>query len=161
MPSFDVVCQTDRAEVTNAVALTRKDLQNRFDFKGVEWEIAEDKTSLVLHAESDYRLTAVREVLLGRLAARHVSLKNIERKDPEISSAGRARQVLNLKDGLTTEEAKTVTAALKAAGLKVQTAIEGGKVRVTGKKKDELQAAIAALRAKDFPFSLIYNNFRD
>lgn len=161
MPSFDAVCQVDRAAVTNAVELARKELQHRFDFKGVQWEIIEEKATLTLTAESEYRLKAVAEILFGKLTSKGISLKNIERPDAEISSAGRARQVLTLKDGLKTEEAKQVTAAIKDLGLKVTTAIEGGKVRITGKKKDDLQAAIAALRGKEFPFALIFNNFRD
>jgi cyclic-di-GMP-binding protein len=161
MPSFDVVSEVDKNEVKNAVNQFRKELQNRFDFKGTDWELTEEPGALVLRAESDFKLQALREILLQKLASRQVSLKNIEVVKPEISSVGRARQVLKLKEGLEADVAKKITASIKAAGLKVQAHIEGPKVRVTGKKRDDLQQVMAHLRATEFPVALSFNNFRD
>jgi uncharacterized protein YajQ (UPF0234 family) len=116
---------------------------------------------LVLHAENDFKLKALHEIVLGKLAKRNISLKNIESKKVEISSVGRARQELVIKQGLEGDVAKQVVAAVKATGLKVQTQIQEKKVRVTGKSRDDLQAVIQALRTADLPVALSFNNFRD
>jgi cyclic-di-GMP-binding protein len=161
MPSFDIVSEIDKNEVKNAVNQFRKELQNRFDFKGTDWDLLEEPNALVLRAESDFKLRAMTEILMQKLAARKVSLKNIEPEPPEISSVGRARQRLILKEGLEADVAKQISAAIKDLKLKVQPHIEGPKVRVSGKKLDELQTVIAHLRQKDFPVDLSFNNFRD
>lgn len=161
MPSFDIVSEIDKNEVKNAVNQFRKELQNRFDFKGTVWEISEEPNALVLKADSDFKLQALREILMQKLAARKVSLKNVQAEPPEISSVGRARQTLLLKEGLETEVAKKVVASIKELKLKVQPHIEGPKVRVSGKKLDDLQYVMAHLRGADFPVALSFDNFRD
>ena len=161
MPSFDVVSEINMAELGNALLMARKELASRFDFKGVEWEIAEEKDKLVLSANDQFKLDALREIVMGKLAKRGVPLKNLEPKESELSSVGRARQEILLKQGLSGENAKTISQSVRGSGLKLQAAIEGGKVRVSGKNRDDLQAAIAHLRKLDIPAALSFNNFRD
>ncbi|NBQ55868.1 MAG: nucleotide-binding protein, partial [Verrucomicrobia bacterium] len=139
----------------------RKELASRFDFKGVPWEIAEEKDKLVLSANDQFKLDALREIVMGKLAKRGVPLKNLEPKEAELSSVGRARQEILLKQGLSGENAKAVSQSVRSSGLKLQAAIEGGKVRVSGKNRDDLQGAIAHLRGLDFPVALSFNNFRE
>jgi cyclic-di-GMP-binding protein len=161
MPSFDIVSEIDKNEVKNAVNQFRKELLNRFDFKGTDWDISEEPNALALRAESDFKLRAMTEILLQKLAGRNVSLKNVQPEDPEISSVGRARQVFLLKEGLDSDIARKVVAAIKELKLKVQPHIEGPKVRVSGKKLDELQKVMAHLRHNEFPVDLSFDNFRD
>jgi len=161
MPTFDVSSDVDMAEVKNAVLQARKELQARFDFKGVNWEIEEEKDSLVLSADDDFKLQALSQILMGKLAKRSVSLKNIDAQKSEISSVGRARQVVKIKQGLETPLAKEIVAYIKGLGFKVQAQIQEGQVRVTGKNRDDLQEVIQALRGKEFPAGLQFGNFRD
>jgi hypothetical protein len=160
MPSFDVVSEVDMMEVKNALEQANKELANRFDFRDAKAEIKLEKESINLSAIDQFKITALEEIVLGKLARRNVSLKNIDRKDADISPLGHARKELKLKQGLETDIAKTVVAAIKDTKLKVTTQIQDKQVRVTGKNRDDLQAVIAALRAKEFPVSLNYTNFR-
>ncbi len=161
MPSFDITCEVDRNEVKNATNQVRKELQTRFDFKGVKWEMTEEKNTITLSAESDFRLRAVLEILRDKLARRGVNPKNVDEGRIEISSAGRARQVLTLKEGIPADVAKTITTSLRGSGMKLQATVEAGKVRVTGKKRDDLQAAIAHVRGLDLPLAVEFGNFRE
>jgi uncharacterized protein YajQ (UPF0234 family) len=161
MPSFDITCEVDRNEVKNATNQVRKELQTRFDFKGVAWEMVEEKNTITLSAESDFKLRAVLDVLRDKLARRGVSPKNVDEGKLEISSAGRARQVLTLKEGIPADVSKQITTALRASGLKVQATVEAGKVRVSGKKRDDLQAAIAHVRGMELPLAASFGNFRE
>jgi hypothetical protein len=160
MPSFDVVSEVDMMEVKNALDQANKELANRFDFREAKAEIKLEKESINLSAIDQFKITALEEIVLGKLARRNVSLKNVERKDADISPLGHARQELKLKMGLETDIAKQVVAAIKDTKLKVTTQIQDKQVRVTGKNRDDLQAVIAALRAKEFPVALNYTNFR-
>ncbi len=160
MPSFDVVSEVDMMEVKNALEQANKELANRFDFRDAKAEITLEKESINLSAINQFKINALEEIVLGKLARRNVSLKNIERKDADISPLGHARKELKLKMGLETDMAKTVVAAIKDTKLKVTTQIQDKQVRVTGKNRDDLQEVIAALRAKEFPVSLNYTNFR-
>ncbi len=161
MPSFDITCEVDLTEVKNATNMVRKELQTRFDFRGVQWEMIEDNHLITLSAESEFKLEAVLEVLQDRLSRRGVSQKNVEIGKMETSSTGRARQVLTLRDSIPADIAKEIAVSLRQSGLKVQAAIEHGKVRVTGKKRDDLQEVIALLRKSEFELLLQYDNFRD
>lgn len=161
MPSFDAVSEVDMQEVQNAINQAQKEIQTRFDFRDAHPEIILEKTEIKLSAIDAYKLKALEEIVLGKLARRNVSLKNIDRKDPDISPVGHARQLLKIKQGLETENAKKVIAQIKETGLKVQTQIQDSQVRVTGKNRDDLQAVIAVLRQKEFPFSLNFTNFRN
>jgi uncharacterized protein YajQ (UPF0234 family) len=160
MPSFDVVSEVDMMEVKNALEQANKELANRFDFREAKAEIKLEKESINLSAIDQFKINALEEIVLGKLARRNVSLKNIERKDADISPLGHARKELKLKQGLETDVAKTVVAAIKDTKLKVTTQIQDKQVRVTGKNRDDLQEVIAALRAKEFPVALNYTNFR-
>jgi hypothetical protein len=160
MPSFDVVSEVDMMEVKNALEQANKELANRFDFRDAKAEIVLEKESINLSAINQFKINALEEIVLGKLARRNVSLKNIERKDADISPLGHARKELKLKMGLETDIAKTVVAAIRDTKLKVTTQIQDKQVRVTGKNRDDLQEVIAALRAKEFPVSLNYTNFR-
>jgi uncharacterized protein YajQ (UPF0234 family) len=160
MPSFDVVSEVDLMEVKNAIEQAQKELANRFDFREAKAEILLEKEEIKLSAINAFKINALEEIVLGKLARRNVSLKNIERKDAEISPLGHARKELKLKMGLETDIAKTVVAAIRETKLKITTQIQDKQVRVTGKDRDDLQAVIAALRAKDFPVALNFTNFR-
>ena len=160
MPSFDVVSEVDLMEVKNAVEQAQKELANRFDFREAKAEIILEKEQIKLSAINAFKLTALEEIVLGKLARRNVSLKNIERKDADISPLGHARQELKLKQGLETDIAKTICQAIRETKIKVQTQIQDRQVRVTGKNRDDLQAVIAFLRGKEFPVALNYTNFR-
>ncbi len=160
MPSFDIVSEVDMQEVQNAIAQASKEILTRFDFRDAKAEILLEKLEIKLAAIDAYKLKFLEEIVLGKLARRNVSLKNIERKDPDISPVGHARQLLKIKQGMETEDAKKVIAKIKETGMKVQTQIQDGQVRVTGKDKDILQEVIATLRGIEFTISLNFTNFR-
>jgi uncharacterized protein YajQ (UPF0234 family) len=161
MPSFDISSDVDMAEVKNAVLQARKELQTRFDFKNVNWEIEEQKDALVLSADDEFKLQALQQIVMGKLAKRSVSLKNIDPQKTEISSVGRARQVVKIKQGMETPVAKDIVTRIKGLGLKVQAQIQDGQVRVTGKNRDDLQAVIQFVRGEELPVGVQFGNFRD
>ena len=163
MPSFDIVSEIDRMEVKNAVDQALRELSTRFDFKGVSATVEIDpKTgSVLLTCDDGGKLAALREIAVGKLAKRSVDLRNVEQKDPEVSSLGYSRQELAIKQGLDGDKAKEITRAVKDTKLKVQASLQDRQVRVTGAKRDELQKVIATLRSKDFGVALNYKNFRD
>ena len=160
MPSFDVVSEVDMMEVKNAIEQAQKELANRFDFREAKAEIILEKESIKLSAINQFKIQALEEIVLGKLARRNVSLKNIERKEADISPLGHARQELKLKQGLETDLAKTICQAIRDTKLKVQTQIQDRQIRVTGKNRDDLQEVIALLRGKEFTVALNYTNFR-
>lgn len=161
MPSFDAVSEVEMSELLNGVLQARKELNTRFDFKNSVWEIEEQKDKLVLHAENDFKLKAITEIVLKNLAKRGVSMKNLDIEKTELSSVGRARQEVKIRQGFETEVAKQVVAAVKSLGLKTQAQIADRKVRVTGKSRDDLQAVMQKLRTVDLPAAITFNNFRD
>jgi len=161
MPSFDIVSEINSMEIENAVNQANKELANRFDFKGVKAEILLDKNEIKLSAEDQFRINTLVEIVMGKLAKRQISLKNVEKKDPDISPLGHARQVILIKQGLEAPVAKEITTFIRETKLKVTTQIQGNEVRVTGKSRDDLQSAIAAVRAHEFPVALSFKNFRD
>ena len=160
MPSFDVVSEVDLMEVKNAIEQAQKELANRFDFREAKAEIILEKEAIQLSAINQFKIQALEEIVLGKLARRNVSLKNVERKDADISPLGHARQELKLKQGLETDIAKTICQAIRDTKIKVQTQIQDRQIRVTGKNRDDLQEVIAFLRGKEFPVALNYTNFR-
>lgn len=162
MPSFDIVSEVDKQEVDNAVNQARKEIASRFDFKGssAAVELAKDG-AVKLSAEDASRLKALHEIVIGKLAKRGVDLRNIERKDAEISSVGHATQELVVKQGFEGDKAKEIIKAIKEQNLKVQSQLQDAQIRVTGKKKDDLQAVISFLRSRDFGVALNFKNFRD
>ena len=161
MPSFDIVSQVNSMEIENAVNIAKKELANRFDFKGSNAEIALEKNEIKLSAGDAFKIKALAEIVLGKLAKRNISLKSVETKEPEISPLGHARQVIQIKQGIEATLAKQVAAFIRDLKLKVTTQIQGDEIRVTGKNRDDLQAVIAAVRAQDFPVALQFQNFRD
>jgi uncharacterized protein YajQ (UPF0234 family) len=161
MPSFDIVSRVNPMEIENAVNQARKELASRFDFKGSKAEITLVKDEIQLSAEDEFKLKALVEIVVGKLARRQVSLKNVEQVDPEVSPLGHARQVIRIKQGIETTIAKQITGFIRESKAKVTTQIQSDEIRVTGKSRDELQAVIASLRAKDFPIALQFQNFRD
>ena len=161
MPSFDIVSKINTMELENAVNQANKELANRFDFRGSKASIVLEKNEIKLSAEDQFKISALVEIVMGKLAKRSISLKNVEKLDPDISPLGHARQIIKIKQGLESKVAKEVTTFIRDSKLKVTTQIQGEDVRVNGKSRDELQAVIAAVSAKDFPVSLQFVNFRD
>ena len=161
MPSFDIVSQVNPMEIENAVNQARKELANRFDFKGSTAEIALEKNEVKLTAEDQFKIKALEEMIMGKLAKRQISLKNVEKGEPDISPLGHARQVIKIKQGVEPIVAKQVTSFIRDLKLKVTTQIQGEEIRVTGKNRDDLQSVIAEVRGHDFPVSLQFQNFRD
>jgi uncharacterized protein YajQ (UPF0234 family) len=161
MPSFDIVSQVNSMEIENAVNIAKKELANRFDFKGTHAEIVLEKNEIKLSAENPFKLNALREIVIGKIAKRNISLKSVEQCEPDVSPLGHARQVVKIKQGIATDVAKQVTGYIREAKFKVTTQIQDQQVRVTGRNRDDLQAVIAAVRGKDFPVALQFTNFRD
>ena len=162
MPSFDVVSEVDKQEVDNAINQARKELSTRFDFKDSKAVIElTDPTLIELSAEDAGRLRSLVEIVIGKLAKRNIDLRSIERKDPAISPLGHARQEIHIKQGLEGDKAKEIIKAIKGLDIKIQSQIQERQIRVTGKKRDDLQAVIRLLRAKDFGVGLAFKNFRD
>jgi len=162
MPSFDVVSEVDKQEVDNAINQARKELVTRFDFKGSSSAIVLTHPRLIeLSAENAGRLKSLVEIVIGKLAKRNIDLRNVERKEPAISPLGHARQEIHIKEGLDSDKSKEIIKAIKGLGINVQSQIQDRQIRVTGKKKDDLQAVIQFLRGKDFGLGLGFKNFRD
>ncbi len=163
MPSFDIVSEVDKQEIDNAINQAHKEIATRFDFKGstAKVELDEKESKIKLTAEDASRLKSLSEIVIGKLAKRGVDLRNVERKDPAISPLGHATQEFVVKQGLDGDKAKEVTKAIKAEDLKVQCALQERQIRVTGKKRDDLQTVIAFCRSKDFGVALAFQNFRD
>ena len=161
MPSFDIVSEVDKQEIDNALNQARKELATRFDFKGSAAEINYEKDKITLTAEDGSRLRGLREIVISKLSKRGVDLRNIEQVEPDISPLGHARQELKIQQGLEGEKAKEIIKAIKETGFKVQSALQDRQIRVTGKKKDELQSVIQFVRGKDFKVATNFKNFRD
>ena len=161
MPSFDIVSEIDKQEIDNAINQARKELAARFDFKGVTVEILAEKDKITLTAEDVARLRSLREIVIGKLSKRGVDLRNIEQVDPAISPLGHARQELKITQGLEGNKAKEIIQAIKAQNFKVQSQLQDRQIRVTGKKRDDLQAVIQFVRSRDFGVATDFKNFRD
>jgi uncharacterized protein YajQ (UPF0234 family) len=161
MPSFDIVSQVNSMEIENAVNAAQKELANRFDFKGSQAGILLEKNEIKLSAEDQFRMRALLEIVVGKLAKRNISLKNVDKGEAELSPLGHARQIIKIKQGLEPAVAKQVAQFVRDTKLKVTTQIQGEEVRVSGRNKDDLQAVIAAVRGHDFPVALQFLNFRD
>ena len=161
MPSFDIVSEVDKHELTNAVDQAQRELGNRFDFRNVDARFAlEGSDAIAINAPSEFQLQQMRDILDGRLAARGIDKRCVEPGDVETNVAG-ARQKLAIKQGIEQKHAKQIIAEIKAAKLKVEAQINGEKLRITGKKRDDLQTAIALLRKSELPVPLQFENFRD
>src|SRR5262245_55248146 len=152
--SFDIVSDVNMMEVSNAVQQAMKEIRQRFDFKGSVSDIALEKETLTLHSDDESRLKAVVDVLATKLVKRGVSLKALEYGTIEPAAKGTVRQGVTIKKGISAEKAKEIVKFLKGSGLKVQASIQEDQVRVSGKKRDDLQAAIQRVKAHDFGIDL-------
>ncbi|WP_253450339.1 YajQ family cyclic di-GMP-binding protein [Halomonas sp. Y3] len=161
MPSFDIVSEFDKHEASNAVDQANREVQSRFDFKGVDASFALEGDSVKLEAEVDFQLKQMLDVLRNKLIARGIDPRCLDVQEPVLSGV-KARQEAQLKQGLEQKEAKDIVKRIKESKLKVQAQIQGEKVRVTGKKRDDLQAVMALLRGEEGPdLPLQFDNFRD
>jgi uncharacterized protein YajQ (UPF0234 family) len=161
MPSFDVVSEADMIEVKNAVDQSNKEITTRFDFKGSSAKVEQKDNELTAFADADFQLEQVRDVLTNKLAKRKVDVRFLDAGKIEKIGGDKVKQVIRIKNGIETEDAKKIVRVIKDSKMKVQASIQGESVRVTGAKRDDLQAAMALLR-KDVPdMPLEFNNFRD
>jgi uncharacterized protein YajQ (UPF0234 family) len=161
MPSFDVVSEADMIEVKNAVEQSNKEISTRFDFKGSDARVEHKENELTAFADSDFQLQQVRDVLTNKLAKRKVDVRFLEDGDIKKIGGDKLKQVIKIKNGIESDAAKKIVRVIKDSKMKVQASIQGEAVRVTGAKRDDLQAAMALLR-KDVPdMPLEFNNFRD
>ena len=162
MPSFDITSEVDHQELRNAVDQAMREVTNRFDFKNTNPSIELDDGSITLRCATEDRLAALRQVLEERLVKRKVSLKALSYGKVEEASGGTARQVATLVAGISSDKAKEINRFIKDLGLKgVQSQTQGDQIRVTGKKRDDLQSVIAACKEHDFDIPLQFGNFRD
>jgi uncharacterized protein YajQ (UPF0234 family) len=162
MPSFDVVSDLDLMEVENAFNQARKEILQRFDFKGTATDLERDKElNVVVKANSDGRAEAALSVLMEKFAKRGVPLEGLDPQKVEPASGGHVRQLVKLRRGLKQEDAKKIVALIKESGLKVQAAIQGEAVRITGKKRDDLQDAMQRIRTGGLGIPIQFQNFRE
>jgi cyclic-di-GMP-binding protein len=161
MPSFDIVSEVDKQELDNALNQARKELTTRFDLKDAKTEIIVEKDKIVLTADDANHLRGLREIVIGKLSKRGVDLRNVKQDEPAVSSVGHARQELKIQQGLEGDKAKEIVVAIKGQGFKVQSQMQDRQIRVTGKKRDELQTVIQFVRSKDFGVATDFKNFRD
>jgi uncharacterized protein YajQ (UPF0234 family) len=161
MPSFDIVSQVDGQEVSNAVNQAAREVTTRYDFKGTDTSIKLSEEGISVESASDGRLEAAIDVLKGKLVRRNVSLKSIAAGEPKQIGGGRYRAVFTLNEGIAQEAAKELVKDIKDMKLKIQVAIQGDQLRVSGKKRDDLQNVITAIKTLDFRLPLQYINFRE
>jgi len=161
MPSFDVVLEADMIEVKNAVEQSQKEIATRFDFKGTGAAVEQKERELTLTADSDFQMQQVRDVLIGKLGKRKVDVRFLEDGDIKAIGGDKVRQVIKVKNGIESDDAKKIVRIVKDSKMKVQASIQGESVRITGAKRDDLQAAMALLRKEATDLPLEFNNFRD
>ena len=161
MPSFDVVSEANLVEVRNAIDQTNKEVGTRFDFKGSDARIEQKERELTLYADSDFQLGQVRDIMNAKMTKRGVDIRFLDIGKVEKIGGDKVKQVVKVKNGIETEVAKKIVRSLKDSKIKVQAGIQGDSVRVTGAKRDDLQAAIALLKKSIEDTPLAFNNFRD
>ncbi len=160
MPSFDIVSEIDKHELQNAVENAERELQTRFDFRGVDAEFEWKDPNAVLRAEADFQINQMRDILINKLVKRGIDPDTMD--SSTIQHSGKSfNQHITFKEGIASDVAKKVVKHIKDSKLKVQAAIQGEQLRITGKKRDELQSVIALLKAGDFGQPFQYKNFRD
>lgn len=161
MPSFDVVLEANMVEVKNGVDQANKEISTRFDFKGSDARVEQKERELTAYADSEFQLNQVRDVLVGRMTKRSIDVRFLDMGKIEKIGGDKVKQVIKIKNGIESDAAKKIVKLVKDSKMKVQASIQGDAVRVTGAKRDDLQAAIALLK-KDVPdLPLDFNNFRD
>jgi len=161
MPSFDITSEVNKVELKNAVEQSNKEIQNRFDFKGSDARIEQAELTLTVYADDDFKLKQVMDVFTGKCAKRGVDVRALAPKDVEKISGNTVKQVVEVKNGIETEKSKQLVKLLKDSKMKVQASIQGPAVRVSGAKKDDLQAVIQLLRKSVTDIPLQFGNFRD
>lgn len=161
MPSFDTVCEADVVEVKNAVDNTAKEIVTRFDFKGTSAAIELKDKDITLIGDSDFQLAQIDDILRNKLAKRNVDIRFLDKGDVQKMGGDKVKQVVKVRNGIASEDAKKIQRIIKDSKLKVQAAIQGESVRVTGAKRDDLQAAMALIRKDMTELPLSFDNFRD
>ena len=161
MPSFDVVSQVDRQEVDNAVNQTRKEVGQRYDFKDTKTEITWEEDRIQIISDDDFKVRAVVDILQSKLVRRGISLKALVYGKIEPAVGGRAKQTITVQQGIAIEKARQIVKTAKDSKLKVQSQIQGDQVRISGKKRDDLQAVIQLLKAQDLDLPLQFINYRE
>jgi uncharacterized protein YajQ (UPF0234 family) len=161
MPSFDTVCEPNMVEVKNAVDNTAKEIGTRFDFKGTSAAVEIKDKDITLFGDAQFQLTQIEDVLTGKLTKRGVDVRYLDKGDVQKIGGDKVKQVFKVRSGIETEQAKKITRLVKDSKLKVQAAIQGDAVRITGAKRDDLQAAMALIKKDITDVPLSFNNFRD
>ena len=161
MPSFDVVCEVDKQEIDNAVNQAKKEIIQRFDFKNSKTQIELDKSVIKILSDDDFKMKQVLDVLKGKIVKRGIDLKSVETGKTEPGPASLVKCEVKIIEGIDQDHGKKITALIKESKLKVQAQIQDNQVRITGKKKDDLQEAMGLLRGKDVGIPLQFKNFRD
>lgn len=161
MPSFDVVCEANLVEVRNAIDQANKEIANRFDFKGSDARVDQKERELTAWADDDFKLSQVRDVLVGKFAKRGVDVRFLDYGDPQKVGGDKMKQVITVRHGVESDVAKKIVRLVKDSKIKVQASIQGDAVRITGTKRDDLQSAIALLKKEITDVPLAYQNFRD
>lgn len=160
MPSFDIVSEANMHELTNAIDQANREVTNRFDFKGSDSKYEFNENTITLYSGSDFQVKQMLDILFSKMSKRNVDLKFID-KGPVLESGKGARQELTVKNGIETDTAKKITKMIKDTKMKVQASIQGEQIRVTGKKRDDLQQVIAFLKQADVKIPLQFTNYRD
>lgn len=161
MPSFDTVCEPNMVEVRNAVDTSAKEIGTRFDFKGTSAAIELKDKEITLYGDAEFQLTQVEDILRNKLTKRNVDVRFLDIGKVEKIGGDKVKQVVKVREGIAAEDAKKITRIIKDSKMKVQASIQGDAVRITGAKRDDLQAAMALLRKEMAELPLSFNNFRD
>lgn len=161
MPSFDIVSEVNKVELKNAIEQSNKEITNRFDFKGSDARIEQNELQLTVYADDDFKLKQVMDVFQGKCAKRGVDVRALDAKDAEKISGNKMKQLVDVKNGIEQETSKRIVKLIKDAKIKVQASIQGDAVRVSGAKKDDLQAAIQLVKGSVKEIPLQFQNFRD
>jgi len=158
--SFDIVSKFDRQELKNAVDQAEREIRQRYDLKDTKTELVLNENDITINTETEYSLTAVKDILESKVISRKLSLKILDYKDPAEASGGRIRQVIGLKEGIADDVAKQITKRIRDEFKKVTAQIQGDSIRVQAKSRDDLQAVIALLKGEDYPVALQFENYR-
>jgi len=161
MPSFDVVCEANMVEVKNAVEQSNKEISTRFDFKGSDARIEIKELELTAYADDDFKLSQARDVLWSKCAKRQLDIRFLDSGDVQKIGGDKVKQLITIRKGVASEDAKRMVRLIKDSKIKVQASIQGESVRVSGAKRDDLQSAIALLKKEIQDLPLDYNNFRE
>jgi cyclic-di-GMP-binding protein len=161
MPSFDIVSEVNKVELKNAVDQANKEISNRFDFRGSDARIEQNELELTLYADGDFKLKQIADVFMNKCAKRGVDVRSLETRDMEKIGGTKVKQAIKVKEGIEQEKAKQIVKLIKDSRMKVQASIQGTAVRVSGAKKDDLQAAIQLVRKSVADIPVQFQNFRD